>query len=150
LCAENAIRVIIDDRSLLVKSDVAAAQLNAESKPGNVTDGRELQPGGGPGPVSTTKPGGSRTSTTTTITPKPPQRRRFHGSVALDARRLGRDASRIAEEVVQHLSSIVGADVHVTLDIQVELPENASDKLVRDVTENFRTLNFTDFGFEED
>jgi len=63
---------------------------------------------------------------------------------------LGRDASRIAEEVVQHLSSIVGADVHVTLDIQVELPENASDKLVRDVTENFRTLNFTDFGFEED
>jgi len=38
----------------------------------------------------------------------------------------------------------------VTLDIQVELPENASDKLVRDVTENCRTLKFTDFGFAED
>ena len=70
--------------------------------------------------------------------------------MTLDARRLGRDASRIAEEVVQHLSSIVGADVQVTLDIQAALPENASDKLVRDVTENCRTLKFTDFGFEED
>jgi len=71
------------------------------------------------------------------------------GSVTLDARRLGRDASRITEEVVRHLSSIVGADVQITLDIQAELPENASDKLVRDVTENCRTLKFDEFGFEE-
>ena len=69
--------------------------------------------------------------------------------MTLDARRLGRDASHIAEEVVQHLSSIVGADVQITLDIQVELPENASDKLVRDVTENCRTLKFTGYGYEE-
>ena len=69
--------------------------------------------------------------------------------MTLDARRLGRDASRIAEEVVQHLSSIVGADVQITLDIQAGLPENASDKLVRDVTENCRTLKFDDFGFVE-
>jgi len=39
--------------------------------------------------------------------------------------------------------------VQITLDIQAELPENASDKLVRDVTENCRTLRFTSFGFEE-
>jgi hypothetical protein len=69
--------------------------------------------------------------------------------VTLDARRLGRDASRIAEEVVQHLSSIVGADVQITLDIQAQLPEDASDKLVRDVTENCHTLKFDEFGFEE-
>ena len=43
---------------------------------------------------------------------------RFHGSVQIDPLRLGRDASRIAEEVVQHLSSIVGADVEITLEIQ--------------------------------
>jgi len=47
------------------------------------------------------------------------------------------------------LSSIVGADVQITLDIQVKLPEGASDKLVRDVTENSRTLHFDDYGFEE-
>jgi hypothetical protein len=61
----------------------------------------------------------------------------------------GRDASRIAEEVVQHFSSIVGSKVHATLDIQVELPEDASDKPIRDITENCRTLKFDDYGFEE-
>jgi len=50
---------------------------------------------------------------------------------------------------VQHLSSIVRADVQITLDIQAELPEGAQDKLVRDVTENCRTLKFDEFGFEE-
>jgi len=75
--------------------------------------------------------------------------RRFHGSVRLDPVRLGRDASRIAEEVVQHLSGIVGADVEVTLEIKAELPDPASEKLVRDVTENCRTLKFESYGFEE-
>ena len=31
-----------------------------------------------------------------------PKPRRFHGSVTLDATRVGRDASRIAEEVIAH------------------------------------------------
>jgi hypothetical protein len=35
------------------------------------------------------------------------------------------------------------------LEISADLPEGASDKTVRDVTENCRTLKFTDFGFEE-
>ena len=150
LRAAQSTRVIVDDRSLLVKPDVAAAQFDAERQPGPFpTNGPEPEPGRGSGSVSTTHTTGSGRSTTTTITPQTPQLRRFHGSVTLDARRLGRDASRIAEEVVQHLSSIVGADVQITLDIQAGLPENASDKLVRDVTENCRTLKFDDFGFEE-
>ena len=63
---------------------------------------------------------------------------------------MGRDASRIAEEVVQHLTAILGSEVEITLEIQATLPDGASDKLVRDVTENCRTLKFSDFGFEED
>ena len=39
--------------------------------------------------------------------------------------------------------------VTVTLEIAAELPEGASDKLVRDITENCRTLKFTNQGFEE-
>jgi predicted AAA+ superfamily ATPase len=148
LRAGQSMRVVSDDRSLLVKPDVATAQFDAERQPDPFpTKGPE--PGHGPGSVSTTQLTGAGRSASTTITPQTPQLRRFHGSVTLDARRLGRDASRIAEEVVQHLSSIVGADVQITLDIHAELPENASDKLVRDVTENCSTLNFNDFGFEE-
>lgn len=58
--------------------------------------------------------------------------------------------ARIAEEVVQHLTGLVGANVQITIEIHADLPEGAGDKLVRDVTENSRTLIFTDYGFEED
>jgi hypothetical protein len=61
-----------------------------------------------------------------------------------------RDAARIAEEIVQHLTGIVRADVEITIEINADLPDGASDKTIRDVTENCRTLKFTDFGFEED
>ena len=74
---------------------------------------------------------------------------RFHGSAKLDPMRLGRDAAKIAEEIVQHLSSIVGAEVEVTLEIQAHIPDGASPELVRTITENCRTLKFDDHGFEE-
>jgi len=83
------------------------------------------------------------------VTPPVPQLRRFHASVTIDPLRLGRDASQIAEEVVQHLTRLVGARVEITLEIQAELPDAASEKLLRDVTENCRTLRFDTYGFEE-
>jgi hypothetical protein len=80
-----------------------------------------------------------------------PQRqlRRFHGTVNLDPERVGRDASRIADEVIAHLTGQVGAEVTVTLEIEAILPGSASDQTVRTVTENSRTLKFTSQGFEE-
>ena len=73
----------------------------------------------------------------------------FHGAVQLDPLRLGRDAARIADEVVQHLTKLVGARVEITLEIQASIPDGATDKIIRDVTENCRTLGFESFGFEE-
>jgi len=81
--------------------------------------------------------------------PFPPVLRRFHGSVELDPIRAGNDASKIGLEVLSHLAGIVGAEVQVTLDIQAILPDGAAEKLVRDVTENCRTLKFKEYGFEE-
>ena len=69
--------------------------------------------------------------------------------MALDPLRLGRDAAQIAEEVVQHLTRLVGARVEITLEIHADLPDGASERIVRDVTENCRTLRFTNYGFEE-
>jgi hypothetical protein len=70
------------------------------------------------------------------VPPVTPVYRRFYGSVKLDSLRVGRDAGRIADEVIQHLTKLVGAEVEVTLEIQARLPDGASDKTVRDVTEN--------------
>ena len=47
------------------------------------------------------------------------------------------------------MTKLVDAEVEITLEIQAKLPDGASDKTVRDVTENCRTLKFESFGFEE-
>lgn len=44
----------------------------------------------------------------------------------------------------------MGSDVQVTLEIQAKLTEGASEKTIRDVTENCHTLKFDNFGFEEE
>ena len=70
--------------------------------------------------------------------------------MTLDAARVGRDAGRIAEEVIAHLAGVAGAEVTVTLEINAQLPDGATDQLVRIVTENCRTLGFRPHGFEAD
>jgi hypothetical protein len=70
--------------------------------------------------------------------------------VNLDEARVGRDASKIAEEVIAHLVALVGAKVTVTLEIGAEIPAGAPDKVVRTVTENCRTLKFSSHGFERE
>ena len=66
----------------------------------------------------------------------------------LNPHRVGRDAGKIAEEIVQHLALQPGANVEVTLEIQARMPEGAPENVVRIVTENARTLKFTSQGFE--
>jgi hypothetical protein len=78
------------------------------------------------------------------------QPKRFYGTVQLDSTRVGRDAGRIADEVVAHLAGLMGADVKVTLEIEARLPNGAPDNVVRTVTENSRTLKFSAQGFEQD
>src|SRR5205823_9674188 len=129
--------VSAESAALLVKPDVARRQMDAETP--------APPPGRGPGSIPGPRPGA-------TPVPPPPERRlrRFHGTVSLDPARVGRDASRIAEEVIAHLAGQVGADVSVTLEIEARLPNGATDQIVRTVTENSRTLKFTSQGFEMD
>ena len=68
----------------------------------------------------------------------------------LDATRVGRDASKIADEVISHLAGLMGATVTVTIEIEAQVPEGAPDNVVRTVTENSRTLKFTSHGFEKE
>jgi predicted AAA+ superfamily ATPase len=133
---------------LVVKPDVAMRQLDAERvapTPG-VTPG--TPPGPGTGTTTPIPPG----VTPTGDPPKPAaaKPKRFHGTAVLDTTRVGRDASRIAEEVISHLAGLVGARVTVTIEVEAEIPDGASDNVVRTVTENSRTLKFTSHGFEKE
>jgi hypothetical protein len=76
--------------------------------------------------------------------------KRFLGTVTLDATRVGRDAGRVAEEVIAHLTGLVGAKVTVKLEVGAQIPSGTSDQVVRVVTENSRTLKFASHGFEKD
>ncbi len=50
----------------------------------------------------------------------------------------------------QHLNLLPGASVEVTMEIQAEIANGVPDNVVRTVTENCRTLKFTNFSFEEE
>jgi hypothetical protein len=50
--------------------------------------------------------------------------------------------------VIAQIAGQVGAEVAVTLEIEAQLPNGASEHLVRMVTENSNTLKFTSHGFE--
>jgi hypothetical protein len=69
--------------------------------------------------------------------------------VSLDATRLSRDAGKIAEEVVQHLAGLVGAQVEMSLEIHAEVSEGVPENIVRTISENCRALKFKTHGFEE-
>jgi hypothetical protein len=138
---------ITDPRTpaLVVKPDVARRQIDAEV-PASATPGA---PGSGPVTEPASVPG--ITAPGALPRPAPATRpRRYHGSVRLDTTRLGRDAGRIAEEVVAHLAGLQGAEVRVTLEIDATIPDGAPEQVVRIVTENGRTLKFTNHGFEEE
>jgi hypothetical protein len=76
--------------------------------------------------------------------------KRFHGTAVLDPTRVGRDASRIAEEVIAHLTGLGRAKVIATIVIEAEVPGGVPAKVVRTVTENSRTLKFSSRGFEKE
>jgi len=127
-----------DDSGLLVRSEIAREQIDQETTkqpPADVTTKTGQTPVG-----EINKP-------PETVQPRKPIR--YHGTVILDPARVGRDAGKIAEEVVTHLVGLIGASVRVTLEIEAEIPEGAPDNVVRTVTENSRTLKFTsNSGFE--
>jgi predicted AAA+ superfamily ATPase len=126
---------------LLVRSDVAIAQLDAEvaAQSAPSTSGPQST---APQSAAAAGPNGESAPVLT-----PPTR--YHGSIKLDPTRVGRDASRVAEEVISHLSGLLGADVQVTLEIAAVVPNGTSDDVVRIVTQNCRDLKFETHGFEQ-
>lgn len=133
---------------LLVRPAVALKQIQAEAA---AREDASVGVTEGAGGITATESWPGKTETTEKTEPKePPKPKRFHGSVKLDPTRVGRDASRIAEELIAHLSGLVGAKVTVTLEVEAEIPSGVPDHVVRTVTENSRTLKFTSQGFEKE
>jgi predicted AAA+ superfamily ATPase len=135
-----------DSSGVLVKPQRALQQINAETAAISVA-GHAAVPGIPGGAQGTSAIPGVPTDVST---PKIQQPTRFHGTVGLDPTRVGRDASRIADEVISHLAGLVGATVTVTLEIDADIPGGVPEQVIRIVTENGRALKFTSQGFEKE
>jgi predicted AAA+ superfamily ATPase len=143
LALRGGVNVSLDPQTpigLLVKSDVAEAQLREDLA-------AAVPQGGLPLPGAPAAPGGAAAQAGASAVEAP---RRFFGTVRLEASRVGRDAARAAEEVIQHLAVLPGAGSEVVLEIQVRVPGGVPETVVRTVIENCRTLRFETYNFESE
>ena len=138
--------ITVGDPGLLVRPESARKQIDAElAGAPDVAEETEDTNGDERGEIKDSgEPFGEKSNGRTT----PPAAKRYHGSVRLNPTRFGRDASQVADEVIAHLASLLGADVKLTLEIEATIPDGAPEHVVRTVNENTRTLKFDDSGFE--
>lgn len=140
-----------DAPGLLVKPDIALRQIASETQAASTSNGTGAATAAGGTSVSDGgKTSGADVGKGKKAPAEAPKPKRYHGSVILDSTRVGRDAGRIAEEVIAHVTGLPGAVVKVTLEIEAIVPDGAPDNVVRTVTENSRTLRFTSTGFEQE
>jgi predicted AAA+ superfamily ATPase len=133
--------ITLDAASVLVKPEVAQKQrekeIADEARPSYV-----IQSDNQPSNIKDPTTGVAVAISTPTLVTH------FHGTVELDPTRLGRDAGRVADEVVAHLTSLAGAKAKITLEIDVEVGFGIPEDRIRIVSENSNTLKFKSHGFE--
>ncbi len=148
----------INPSDLLVKPSVAMKQIIEEQK-SSATSGTYSDIFGAAGSSGSgttedqsgqTQTGGNSGQTDEgaggTATPK---NTRFFMSAKLDNTRVNKNVNDYVTEVIQHLMSVNGANVELTLEVSVSAPNGIPSSVVRTVSENCRTLKIQDFGFED-
>jgi predicted AAA+ superfamily ATPase len=133
LAAGKLVSVSEGNRGLLVKSEVARRQLDAEVAPIGPPE-----QGGSPGQPIAPLPG-------PTVKKLPTL---FHVHQELDGERLAMKVSRTDENIIAHLGSLPGAEVKVTLHVEVVVPGGIPEQVQRTVNENARTLKIDGYGFQ--
>ena len=139
--------------SLVVKNEVALQQLEADRAARAATTSTPLATTGatgtaGSGATTSTAHGGTTTTTAPgnvappppVIPPKPQLPTRFVASVKLDSTRASLQMSTFMEEVMSHLQALDGAEVEMTLEVQVKAPGGIDEQTARIVLENSAAL----------
>lgn len=143
--------------SLVVKDEVALAQLEAERRETESVDpptgGTGAVSGGGSQPqdpsgtgsgggIGTPPPGGGGGTTggETVDLPKSQLPTRYVASVKLDPTRSTLQMGTFVDEVMSHLQNLAGAQVEMTLEVQVNVPDGIDERTARIVLENSAAL----------
>jgi predicted AAA+ superfamily ATPase len=148
----------ITDSTLLVRSDLALAQRDAEiaereaARAATGSAGPEPEGRGVVTPAGQVRDPGDEGSRVPAPEEKPagPRNTRFFGVAEVSPERYARDLTRLSQEVIQHLASVEGAELEIRVEITARHPGGYPDDKVRNVNENARTLKFETYGFEDD
>jgi hypothetical protein len=111
---------------------------------GNETEGTPTGGTSGTGSTAgqtvTTTTGATGTGTGTTRgTPRP---KSFHGSIQINPSSAKMRLVDVADEIISLLAGDPNASLNITLEINAEFPNGASDQIKRAVTENATSLGF--------
>ena len=136
----------LTDAVLVVQPKVATEQLEKERAAKAPTDGGRESGSNGKKPRER---GPEVRPPIESVGPAPPDTR-FFGAVRVNPQRYGRDFTRIAQEVLQHLAAVEGTHLEVSVEITATNDAGFPADRVRTVNENARTLKFDEFGFERD
>ena len=140
--------VQLDDTLLLIEPEVAKqyeAKIKSAPPPapaGGATPGTGTTPTGGPG----TPPGTGRT--TPGLPGLTPEAHSFHGTAEVNAAAAKVRLTELADEIISLLVSDPNATVKVTVEIDAEFPNGASDQIKRAVSENANSLLLTNKTWE--
>jgi hypothetical protein len=136
--------------TLVVRPEVAEEEEAREARARAAGSQGEAMPAG---PGSHTGPSTATASEPAipVSTPAPPRPFTTYVATArLDPTRIGRDAGRINEEIIQHLATLPDADVSVTLAIHITVPGGIDERTIRVVSENATALKLLSSNFERE
>ena len=140
LKAGQVIYPVVDDSSVIVQPDIAQKQIDEETKP----EGQAPKP-------ETPRSEDGKLGSTGSKKPDNKEKtyKRFWGTVELDPLMPNKEIGKLSEEIIQHLSGLVGSKVVLKLDIDISVDEGIPEDVRKTVMENCNTLK-VEHGFEEE
>ena len=142
--------VQLDDTLLLIEAETAkqyevkflAASTPNSGNPGGATSPSTITPGGR---TLFDPPAATTGHTPTTAAGKA---KSFYGSVEVNPSTAKIRLVQLVEEIINHLASDSHADLKITVEINADFPNGASDQIKRAVSENAKSLGFKNWTWE--
>ena len=130
--------VYFDSSSILVKPEIAKQQIDKQELKDDKDNGTSI--------IET-----KLEQTTSSSHEKTPDiKTRFYGNITLDWTTIAPKTGEIASEIIEHLKSLKNSNVEISLEITGTIPEGIPEDIVRTISENCKTLKFSNWEFSKE
>lgn len=130
--------VYLDSTSFLVKPEIAKQQIMKQELAENVQN------------ETTPTEKSMESNMNNSLESASDTKTRFYGNIVLDWTTIAPKTGEIASEVIEHLKSLKNSNVEISLEIIGTIPEGIPEDVVRTVSENCKTLKFTNWEFSKE